>query len=341
MRASLRREAGIACLLGALLIAPAAAGEREPVATTPHFAFYSDFATNVNDALIAAGLARSKGQPEPLRAGEPASCFDALRSSARAGWDRAVDYYAEIVSPADFLDHRQVLLRLHLAGDALRPDDAGSRQYVAIADGMRAAAAPAYESCRWPARDSENREWIEALGRRLATHEQAIARRLEKLYETSWNGLPVLVDVVETVSWSGANSVPRDPAGGHLLISTSYRGPAALEIVFHEASHLLVGRDDPLQQALDRAARALDLPVPDDLWHPLMFYTTGETVRRVLQDAGEPDYTPMIFEIFGRSRWGRYQQAIERTWPAYLDGEQTLSEAARALLRAIAETAGS
>ena len=31
---------------------------RTPVVTTPHFAFYSDFDTNLNDALIAVGVAR-------------------------------------------------------------------------------------------------------------------------------------------------------------------------------------------------------------------------------------------------------------------------------------------
>ena len=33
------------------------------VATTPHFAFYSDFATNVHDALIVAGADRNKNKP--------------------------------------------------------------------------------------------------------------------------------------------------------------------------------------------------------------------------------------------------------------------------------------
>ena len=42
--------------LGALLAAPgavlAADGDPAPVATTPHFAFYDDFQTNLNDALL-------------------------------------------------------------------------------------------------------------------------------------------------------------------------------------------------------------------------------------------------------------------------------------------------
>ena len=45
-----------------MLRAPSAAvaqpSDRPAVATTLHFAFYSDFATNLSDALVAAGSAR-------------------------------------------------------------------------------------------------------------------------------------------------------------------------------------------------------------------------------------------------------------------------------------------
>lgn len=34
----------------------------------------------------------------------------------------------------------------------------------------------------------------------------------------------------------------------------------------------------------------------------------------------------MVYAIFDRSSWGRYRDAIENSWPAYMDGERTLSE---------------
>jgi hypothetical protein len=48
--------AGMAAAL--TLFAPLAGARDEPVASTPHFTFYSDFNANLNDALIAAGAAR-------------------------------------------------------------------------------------------------------------------------------------------------------------------------------------------------------------------------------------------------------------------------------------------
>lgn len=325
-------------LVAVHLASPAYAEERVPVATTPHFAFHSDFATNLNDALIAAGAARNRSEPELFHSGAEEPCFGELPPSVRAAWDRAVDYYAEIVSPAGSFDRQQYLLRADLAGFDHGRDDAGARRFVEIARAFRAAASPAYEACHWATQDAENRRWIEELQPRLAAHEATIARRLQDLYQKRWEGLPIQVDVVETVSWSGANSVFRPPARGHLLIATSYQGPAALEIVFHEASHGLALRGDPLLRALADAAEARHQRPPRDLWHVALFYTTGETVRRVLADAGEPEYTPMLYGIFGRGAWLRYRKPIETVWPAYLDGQQTLPRAAAALVRALYES---
>jgi hypothetical protein len=315
--------------------APAQAASRKAVATTPHFAFFSDLDTNLNDALIAAGLARNRHKAELLHDGDEAACFAALPASARAGWDGAVDYYAKIVSPAGWDGREQYLIRVQIAGfdDELKDDDA--RQFVAIARGIRAAATPAYAACRWVAQDAKNRAWIDALLPRLAADEEKIAARLEALYRKPWSGLPIPVDVVETVNWAGANSIIRDAGGGHLLISNSYKDAAALEVVFHESSHLLMGRGDPVMQALAKAAGDAAFRLPDDLWHVVLFFTTGEAVRRILEDDGHPGYTPMVYGIFDRGSWAAYREPLERDWRPYVYGRRTLPEAAAALIEAV------
>ncbi|HEX4964529.1 MAG TPA: hypothetical protein VF173_27180 [Thermoanaerobaculia bacterium] len=330
-------QAGVILGLGMLLFSSRPSlgqvPERTPVVTTPHFAFYSDFDTNLNDALIAAGVARKGGKPELFHAGDEVACFDKLPPSARAAWNGAVAYYKEIISPASWSDRQQHLIRVQLAGFDEELKDAEARQFIEIARSFRAAATPAYKACRWAAQDEKNRRWIEERKSQLAADEQKIAPRLEQLYRKPWNGLPIPVDVVETVDWSGANSILRDPAGGHLLISTSYQGPAALEVVFHEASHLLMGREAPVQQALDSAARAVDFRLPGDLWHVLLFYTTGEAVRRILDDDGKPGYTPMVYAIMDRApSWASYRKALDSGWRPYIDGQRTLPEAAASLI---------
>lgn len=333
-------EAGAILGLGMLLFAPSAslaqAPERTPVVRTPHFALYSDFETNLNDALIAAGVARKASKKDELfHSRAEVSCFGKLPRSARAAWERAVGYYSEIVSPAEWSDRQQYLLRAQLAGFGEELKDAGAREFVENARSFRAAATPAYRACRWAAQDGKNRRWIAELQSGLAADEGRIAPRLEQLYRKQWSGLPIPVDVVETVNWSGANSILRDAGGGHLLISSSNEDPAALEVVFHEASHIFMDRGAPLRQALDAAAKAVDFRLPGDLWHVVLFYTTGEAVRRILDEGGKPGYTPMLYAIFDRGTWAGYRKALESAWRPYVDGERTLAEAATNLIEAL------
>ncbi len=341
--------AASAPLVGLLCLLPGAnlsAGEADaPVLETPHFAFYSDLATNLHDALMIAGSARAAERSELFKSSEEKECFEALAPSARLGWDLAVDWYAEIVSPAHWSDRQQRLVRVDLAGvgDYLR-DDERAQRYLGIAHAFQSAATPAYEACRWPAQDTQNRAWITALGPGLATHEAAIAPRLAELYRVPWHGLPIRVDAVETSPPLGASTIILSPAGGHILISTSsLEGDLAFETVFHEASHTLVApwRPDPVPKALNDAAAELGVElIPRDLWHVVLFYTTGQVVRQVLEDGGHPGHTPYFysFERFGRGEWGRARDALEVTWPAYMAGEKGLDEAASELVEALTES---
>ena len=333
------RSVALVVLLAMLLrAAPCGAQEPrdDPVTVTPLFAFYSDFATNLHDALLAAGTARRAGQSNRFGTDSDAQCFDALPAAERAAWNSAVDYYAEIIAAGQSFDRAQTLPRLELlwrADDWARGDE---RTFIVIARNFRSAAASAYERCRWPAQDARNRAWIDALRPALARHEDALARRLVELYGADWEVLPIPVDVVETVSWAGADSIFTRPPPGHVRASSTraeYQTPAAaLEVVFHEASHLLMGDNSPLFAALTAAERAATQPAPRDLWHVVLFYMTGETVRRQLEAAGEPKYTPLLYalDIFGDVR-----EPIAVVWPSYLDGKSSLPEAATRLFEAL------
>ena len=328
--------AGTIIGFGVSLSASATTSDRSPVLTTPHFAFFSGFDANLNDSLIAAGLARKNGKAELFGSGEEVPCFGALPLSARAAWNRAVDYYADVISPANWTDREQYLLRVQIAGFDEEWKDEADRQFVEIARSFRKVATPAYEACRWKAQDAKNRRWIEELKPRLEADEAKIADRLAQLYGQPWTGLPIPVDVVEVVNWAGANSILRDSGGGHLLISSSDAGPAALETVFHESSHILMGRGAPVRKALQSAAAAANYELPRDLWHVVLFYTTGEVVRSALASDGETGYTPMLNEIMARGDgWQVYRLPLEKEWKPYVEGRKTLDRAAAGLIKAI------
>jgi len=338
--ARLRHECSIIVVLAALLVLLPADGFAQPaqapaVATTPHFAFFSDLAVNLNDALTAAGRARRAKSQELFDSGTEKACFDRLTAAERAGWARAVDYFAEIVTPFDVNAREQILFRIELmAGTEWATGD--DRTFMTIARSMRAAAMPAYERCRWPAQDASNRRWIEHAIPLLNVHERTLGVQLPEIYGTPWHRLPYRIDVVDTVSPFGANAQFFVPAGPHILIPSSpatTQGSAALEVIFHEASHSLAGA---MEEALKRAVRARGDAVRGDISHAVLFYLTGEAVRRVLDQVGDP-YTPYLYAL--KLVPDDVRDVISKALSPYLNGQGTLIQAIDNLAQALSPAA--
>jgi len=313
---------------------------RTPVATTPHFAFFSDFATNLHDALITAANARRRKAPELFQQGVEKTCFDALPAAERAAWTGGVDYYAAIVAPSGYQGREQIFTRLSLAGVARLSDfsNDADRRFVEITASVRAAAAPAYERCRWSAQDAVNREWITNLSVLLERHERTLSERFSRVFATPWAALPFTVDVVETFIETGGNAQNLNPPGLHILVSRTAptaQGTAALETVFHEAAHFLMGGGNAVPTALRAAIKELGRPAFGDIEHAVQFYLVGQEMRRLFAQAGIASET----HIEGFYRRGVYsaqlRTAMEESWGPVVDGRRTVQEAATTFIRAL------
>jgi hypothetical protein len=321
----------ILAVFGLALTGAAQARPKGAILVTPHFAFYSDLATNTHDALIAVATARRAQQPSPFSASEQA-CFERLPAREREAWNRAVDDYVAAKST----NLQRVFERFVLAG-FMRVDDASDaadRQFLQTWIPLREAATPAYRRCRWPTQDRLNREWIARVRPLLATYERSLGDELPRRFAKPWDGLPFRVDIVNVVGFSGGNSAtPGDPPRTlHILASSTNpanQGQAALELVFHEAAHYLAMPDAPLAIALRKAAADAGVTFPPDVLHEVHFFIAGEAVRRAFAQHGAPAYTPYLFALKLFSDGSR--AAVSRTWGSYVDGARTLDEAARDL----------
>ena len=136
-------------------------------------------------------------------------------------------------------------------------------------------------------------------------------------------------------------SVQAGPVGAytsfppHTTIASIPPGPqglAALEILFHEASHRW-GR--ALASALDASARAHHRDLPRQLWHAVLFHDAGSITRRILAEDGYGGYveyaavTGRIYsDLCGEGCRGR----IEAAWDPFLDGKTTRDAAIDALV---------
>ena len=256
----------------------------------------------------------------------------------RPGWDAAVAAYRErFARQSPVFDHELIV-----TNDALSGLAEGAALPV-LPRGMAevlASAAPAYRA-RWPADDRANRFWVAVAAALLAEAGEELVAAHEEAYGTVYPHR-IVVDAAPHGGRVGAYTTTRN-GFVHVTIASpqaALQGFAALEMLLHEPSHAVVGdREGEIGPEIVAASRELGVETPRDLWHAVLFRTSGELTRRALAARGV-GYTPYAeaHDVF--SRWLSPGGPLEGTWDAYLAGEVPREEAIRRLVAAAAKPAG-
>jgi hypothetical protein len=330
----------------------------------PVFEVHSNFWVNLHHFLYQqtrlqrettqGGSQTESGGGAQLVQSIPAS-LESLTPGERKAWTTAMNYYLAHYADRDLLFNGDMVIlndRLSemdgcpdLAGRVVThgPEPSGSR----CTSGLRSeviemlqSAAVVYRAHWWAEHDRANRAWIAAVGPLVRQSGTKLALELAAIYRANWPPGRLHVDMVGYAGPFGAYT-SLDPV--HLTITSTdprNQGPGALEVLFHEASHALA---EGVRDAIVRECRRLGKPIPRDLWHALLFYTTGEMVKRTLDAHGgqssapqrpEADgYTPYAYRygLYARG-WTSYQRALERSWQPYLEGKVEFD---RAILRLV------
>jgi hypothetical protein len=295
------------------------------VAATRLFAFYSDPTFNLHDLLLAKDTREM--QEERRR------CFATVSAGDGEAFERARLHYGSLSNRAGN-NKLLIAIRYELAGFPdvnVVPDDV----MAPTLERLR-GAVPVYLRCWWADHDARNRKWIAELIPRLIAHEDTVRTRLSRVYQDDWHAV-VRADIVGSAGALGANSVI-DPE--HVLMSSvdpSYRGWSSLEMMFHEASHAKVGpHGGAVWRALEDAAIAANArELAGQLWHPILFYTTGKVVEGVLAEREKVAYETYMHR---GGLFQRFHTALAEHWQPYLDNQLTLQEAARRLIAALKPT---
>jgi hypothetical protein len=290
----------------------------------PFFDFHNNFWVNLHHFLYqeALRLKRSQAGADKGSAAPSAATVakvEGLSDEQQRIWQGALDYYQKSVVTRDLLfDQELVDVEYHLADSekASSLKDSGIKpELVAVLE----AAAPVYRIKWWPEHERANRDWIAAVSPMIEKYGKAVTAQLATAYRTVWPTSRIRADVTTYANWAGAYTVI-DPT----LITVSSRGKgnqgfSALEILFHESSHALIRQ---VRSALNEKFEAQKKPVARDLWHALLFYTTGEIIRRILAANNVKDYVPYAYAngLYARV-WKQYQQALEREWQPYIEGK--------------------
>jgi hypothetical protein len=287
----------------AFLFACGGAVVRPPAPAPPQpFAFHHGFWLSLH--LLLYGQSGPRGAREPID--DPT-------------WQEALAAYKAAFPARDFMtlltDERLVAAERLLAAV---PDDATPAGLDPALAATLARAAPIYRARRWPEDLRRAQEWTAGVEAAVRAHGASLTAALGEVYRDPWPAAPVRVEVVPYAGPVGAYTVI-EPT----LIAVSSRderngGDAALEILFHEASHALVG---PLAREIDRVCPK----APPTLWHALLFYTTGEVVKRRFG----PTYVPYAEKngLWERSPdWHGLLALFRAEWQPAIDGRRSFEE---------------
>jgi hypothetical protein len=346
MRPSFSRPS-LLLLTVAMLVPVALAADPQSDSTfgpLPVFELHSGFWMNLHHTLYQqARQQRDKqgGAPKAM----PAS---RLSDAERRTWDAAVAYYVANYSGKDLLFSTEMILLKNQLGDFEDCDELSGTSKKTCDAGLPPkitqvldSAAPVYRAHWWLEQDRANRKWIAAVSPLVRNRGLELAQRLAEIYQTKWPAEKIRVDVSPYANSAGAYTT-LDPLRVTISsIDARNQGNAALEVLFHEASH---GIAEPVQAAIVRECRQRDKPIPRDLWHALIFYTTGEVIRPVMTsavtgasgDAPGEEYTPYaVREGLYTRGWDAYLKLLTRFWQPYLEGKSTFDDAIARMVSAL------
>jgi hypothetical protein len=319
----------------------------------PVFEFHSSFWVNLHHTLYQQAKFRTSSATGSDRPANKSSsdAKSPLSPAEQRAWNEALNYYSANYTDKDLLFTTELILIKNQLGDFSDCDELSGRERKTCDAGLPAnltrvleGAAAVYRLHDWPSHDRANRRWIFRVAPLVREQGLGLSHRLADIYQTNWPKAKIRVEVCVYANRSGAYTT-LDPL--RVTISGTdprNQGTAALEVLFHEASH---GIAEPVQQAIIRECHQRDKPIPRDLWHALIFYTTGEVIRPVMiaASAAEADsdtvvpgggYTPYaVREGLYQRGWDSYLQLLTKFWEPYLEGKSTFDDAIARMVSAL------
>jgi hypothetical protein len=356
VRLAVRKLAHVRALLilcGApLLAATTARAEAQlgnPYGPLPVFELHSGFWINLHHTLYHEAKQRAEASSGPrsnskssAQLPKPLSVPKASYTAAEQRlWEDALAYYGANFIEKDLLFSTELILLKNQLGDFEDCDELSGKSRKTCDAGLSPklaqileAAAPVYRAHLWADHDRANRRWILRVAPLVREQGLGVSERLADVYQTRWPKAKIRVDVSAYANWAGAYTTV-DPLRVTISsLDARNQDSAALEVLFHEASH---GIAQPVEAAIIRECRQRDKAIPRDLWHALIFYTTGEIIRPVVAgtspgdaDDGTPGggYVPYaVREGLYQRGWDDYLKLLQRFWQPYLEGRATFDDA--------------
>ena len=326
----------------------------------PVFEFHSGFWVNLHHFLYHEARARNaakENRDAASKTAAPALKPPAIPLSAadQQAWDNAVSYYARNFAGKDLLINIDLILLKNQVEDFEDCDELSGRKKPRCDAGLPGGLGPVLDSVSavyrlhwWADHDRANRRWVARVAPLVREQGVGLSERLADIYQTRWPRDKIRVDVCAYANSVGAYTT-LDPLRVTIAsLDPRNQGAGALEVLFHESSH---GIAIPVEDAISRECKQRDKPIPRNLWHALIIYTTGEVLRPIFKDAppekgagdglpqvaqqGKPNSVPnALQDILTQRGWEQYHFLLSLYWQPYLDGKVSFDDAIAHLISA-------
>jgi hypothetical protein len=253
-------------------------------------------------------------------------------------WNDALSYYKRFVVKRDLLFDDELIQTKDQLEDAETSLDLANAKIPVDLKAVLLNAARVYRKHWWMRHNASNHEWIAHLEPLVTRYGATLSTQMSSIYEEPWPQYPVRVDVVVYANWAAAYTTvePTRPT-----ISTTdpvNQGVAALEILFHETSHGMMGK---VMDAMHSAETSLNAHRSGaafhsgSVWHAVLFYTAGELVAEHI-----PGYPPYADKngLWVRAWPSPDRSLIERDWKPHMNGSVTLQQSLTRLVNDLAST---
>jgi hypothetical protein len=302
------------------------------------FDYHSGFWVNLHHFLYVEALAEKpqKGAHPAIVSEADAEPLGSMSHAERAAWAASVSYYTDAVIQKDLLFDRSMGAIKDQLEDAEDSTDLASVSIPAALGTALLKAAPIYRKYWWKRHDEQNRQWIAHLEPLVEEYGVTLRDSLISIYGTPWPSQPVRVDVAVYAGQFGAYTTTAPTRPTISSTDPANQGEAALEVVFHEASH---GMIDKVREAI--AAAEAEVNAHDSnatlhsgtLWHAVLFYTTGQLVAERVRG-----YLPYADKngLWTRAWPTPNRLLIEQDWKPHMDGAVPLPAAVAKLVADLA-----
>jgi hypothetical protein len=319
----------------------------------PVFEFHSGFWVNLHHFLYHEARARLAAKDAATKTSGPIlkqTPTVSLTPAEQKLWNDAIAYYMANYAEKDLLINIDLILLKNQIEDFEDCDELTGRKHPSCDAGLPGkvgpildSVAPIYRAHWWRDHDRANRRWVFRAAPLVREQGVGLSERLADIYQTQWPKEKIRVDVCAFANSAGAYTT-LDPMRVTIAsMDPRNQGPEALEVLFHEASH---GIAAPVEAAISRECKQREKPIPRDLWHALIIYTTGEVLRPVFNEvpnqpgAGDtpppkPSEVPnALADILSQRGWDQYHLLLELYWQPYLDGKVSFDDAIAHLVSA-------